>query len=351
MPMGDHLLVTDAGLFSSIQDFGRFGFQRFGISASGAMDNVAMSLANALVGNPLGAAVIEMALVGAGFTVEADGCRIAVAGGDFPLLVNGRPAEPWAAHDLARGDRLKLGLARAGARCYLAVAGGFAIEPVLGSCSTHSRSAIGGLDGGPLKKGDALPLNRAASDGSLLELPSDHIPRAGGPLRVLLGPQDDAFSPAGIETFLSSAYTISQKADRMGCQLEGPVIEHRGGFNIVSDGIMNGSIQVPGNGRPIVLLADRQSTGGYPKIATVIGPDLYRLAQRRPGDIVHFRSVSEEEAANIARRHAEAMKAMLHAIRPTRRKPGALDSERLLGANLVSGVVSATNEPFDSSAH
>lgn len=349
--MGDHLLISDAGLFSSLQDFGRFGFQRFGISASGAMDDVAMSFANALVGNPLGAAVVEMALVGAGFVVEADRCRIAVAGGDFPLLINGLPAETFAAHDLSRGDRLKLGLARAGARCYLAVAGGFDIEPVLGSCSTHSRSALGGLDGGPLKAGDALPLNRAAPDGPLLELPSDHIPRTDGPIRVLLGPQDDAFTPVGIETFLSSAYTISQKADRMGCQLEGPVIEHRAGFNIVSDGIMNGSIQVPGNGRPIILLADRQSTGGYPKIATVIGPDLHRLAQRRPGDIVRFHGVSEDEAASLARRHAEEMKAMLGAIRPTHRKPSMLDSERLLGANLVSGVVSATNEPFDPSAH
>lgn len=349
--MGDHLLVSDAGLFSSIQDFGRFGFQRFGISASGAMDDVAMSLANALVGNPLGAAVIEMALFGIGFIVEADRCRIAVAGADFPLLVNGKSAETYAAHDLSRGDRLKLDLARAGARCYLAVAGGFDIEPVLGSCSTHSRSALGGLDGGPLKKGDALPLNRAPPDGPLLELPSDRIPRTDGPIRVLLGPQDDAFTPAGIETFLSSAYTISQKADRMGCQLEGPVIEHRAGFNIVSDGIMNGSIQVPGNGRPIVLLADRQSTGGYPKIATVIGPDLHRLAQRRPGDIVHFRGVSEDEAASTARRHAEEVKAMLGALRPFHRKPDAFDPERLLGANLVSGVVSATNEPFDSSAH
>lgn len=349
--MGDHLLVSNAGLFSSIQDFGRFGFQRFGISASGAMDDVAMRLANALVGNPPGAAVIEMALVGAGLTVEADVCRIAVTGGDFPLLINDRPSETFAAHDLSRGDRLKLGLARAGARSYLAVAGGFDIEPVLGSCSTHSRSTIGGLDGGPLKKGDALPLRRAAPDGPLLELPSDRIPQTDGPIRVLLGPQDDAFTPAGIETFLSSAYTITQKADRMGCQLDGPVIEHKAGFNIVSDGIMNGSIQVPGNGRPIVLLADRQSTGGYPKIATVIGPDLYRLAQRRPGDTVRFHSVNEDEAATIARRHAEEMKAMLGAIRAIHRKPDGLDSERLLGTNLVSGVVSATNEPFDPSAH
>ena len=138
----------------------------------------------------------------------------------------------------------------------------------------------------------------------------------GGPIRVLLGPQDDAFTEAGIATFLGSDYTLSQKTDRMGCQLDGPAIEHRDGFNIVSDGIMNGSIQVPGNGRPIVLLADRQTTGGYPKIATVIGPDLHRLAQRRPGDTVRFQSVGEEEAAAIALEHAKAVRALLDAVRP-----------------------------------
>ena len=165
--MADHLRVIEPGLFSSIQDFGRFGFQRFGISASGAMDDVAMRLANRLAGNPLGTATIEMALVGAAFIVEADGCRIAVAGGDFPLLINDAPAASYRAHDLVRGDRLKLGAARAGARAYLAVAGGFDIAPVLGSRSTHSRSAIGGLDGGPLKAGDLLPLAGAGIDGPL----------------------------------------------------------------------------------------------------------------------------------------------------------------------------------------
>ena len=348
--MADHLRVIEPGLFSSIQDFGRFGFQRFGISASGAMDDVAMRLANRLAGNPLGTATIEMALVGAAFIVEADSCRVAVAGGDFPLLINDAPAATYRAHDLVRGDRIKLGAARAGARAYLAVAGGFAIAPVLGSRSTHSRSAIGGLDGGPLKAGDLLPLAGAGVDGPLLELPPDRVPVTGGPIRVLLGPQDDAFTAAGIATFLGSDYTVSQKTDRMGCQLDGPAIEHRDGFNIVSDGIMNGSIQVPGNGRPIVLLADRQTTGGYPKIATVIGPDLHRLAQRRPGDTVRFQSVGEEEAAAIALEHAKAVRALLDAVRPVLPRRAAFEPERLLDANLVSGVVSATSEPLDMPA-
>jgi len=150
------------------------------------------------------------------------------------------------------------------------------------------------------------------------------------------------FTAAGIATFLSAAYTVSTKADRMGCQLDGAAIEHRAGFNIVSDGIMNGSIQVPGHGRPIVLLADRQTTGGYPKIATVIGPDLFRLAQRRPGETVRFTSVSAAEAEGIAASHRDAVEAMVAAVRPVA-AAGALSPEALLGLNLISGVVSATD--------
>ncbi len=338
--MADHLLVVRGGLFSTLQDFGRFGYQRFGISASGAMDTVAMRIANALVGNAPGTAVVEMTMLGLAATVEAGGCRVAVAGADLAVAINGRPAEAWRSYDLSRGDRLEIGAARAGMRGYLAVAGGFAIAPTLGSLSTHSRSAIGGLDGRALQAGDRLPLAGAAASGLLLMLEPADRPRTDGPIRVVLGPQQDAFTPAGIETFLGSAYRVTAKADRMGCQLEGPKIEHAAGFNIVSDGIMNGSIQVPGQGMPIVLLADRQSTGGYPKIATVIGPDLHRLGQRRPGDEVRFACVTIEEAEAIAAAHRAAMQGIPATLRPVAEVP-ALTSERLLSANLVSGVVSA----------
>jgi biotin-dependent carboxylase-like uncharacterized protein len=342
--------VVEPGLFSSIQDFGRFGYQRFGISASGAMDDVSMRFANRLCGNPLDIAVVEMTLIGAALVVATETCRVAVAGGDFPLFINEMPAAADRAHDLLRDDRIKLGAARAGARAYLAVSGGFAIPPVLGSRSTHSRSAIGGLDGRPLKSGDLLPLAGALPDGPPLELAGDRVTPTDGPIRVMLGPQDDAFTAAGIETFLSRDYTVSPKTDRMGCQLDGPVIEHRAGFNIVSDGIMNGSIQVPGHGRPIVLLADRQTTGGYPKIATVIGPDLHRLAQRRPGDRVRFSAVGESEAAAIAAEHEQAVSATLAAVRPAEPRRLPLDPERLHEVNLVSGVVSASGEAADMPA-
>lgn len=339
--MADHLLVERGGLFSTLQDFGRFGYQRFGISASGAMDTVSMRIANALVGNAPGAAVVEMTMLGLAATVVAEGCRVAVAGGEFAVSINGRPAEMWLSHDLARRDRLEVGAARAGMRGYLAVAGGFAVPPTLGSLSTHSRSGIGGLDGRALRDGDRLPLAHATASGPPLALDLADRPRTDGPLRVVLGPQQDAFTPAGIETFLGSVYTVTAKADRMGCQLDGPKIEHARGFNIVSDGIMNGSIQVPGQGTPIVLLADRQSTGGYPKIATVIGPDLHLLGQRRPGDEVRFQRVTIDEAEAIAARHAEAMRAIPSRLRPVVDAAATLTSEKLLSANLVSGVVSA----------
>lgn len=341
----DHLLVSESGLFSTLQDGGRFGYQRFGISNSGAMDRLAMSLANALVGNPREAGVIEMTMSGIAFTIAAEACRIALAGAPMALTVNGRPAPHLEAQDLVRGDKVAIGRAGGGMRGYLAVAGGFAVAPVLGSVSTHTRSRIGGLDGNPLRSGAVLPLAGGPA-GPVLRLDAKRLRRPGQRLRVVLGPQSDAFTPAGIATFLAATYRLSARADRMGCQLEGPEVEHAAGFNIVSDGIANGSIQIPGHGRPIILLADRQSTGGYPKIATVIGPDLGTLAQLRPGDALSFEAVTPEQAAEAARAFARELDDLIAAMEPATRGPAALASERLLALNLVGGVTSATSDPF-----
>ena len=338
--MADHLLITRGGLFSTLQDFGRFGYQRFGISASGAMDTMSMQAANALVGNEAGVAVVEMTMLGLAASVEAGRCRLALAGADFALTINGRPAECWRAYELRRGDSVEIGGARTGMRGYLAIGGGVDIAPTLGSLSTHSRSQIGGLDGRALRPGDRLPL-RAARSGPLLALGPAYRPTPDGPIRVVLGPQDDFFTPAGIGTFLSSDYRVTDKTDRMGCQLDGPAIEHAAGFNIVSDGIMNGSIQVPGNGRPLILLADRQTTGGYPKIATVIGPDLHCLAQRRPGDVLRFEQVSVEQAEQAAAAQRETLVAMLANMTEVTEPSADVSSEKLLALNLVSGVCSA----------
>ena len=341
----DHLAILDGGMFSTLQDAGRFGYQRFGISNSGAMDVAAMHLANALVGNAADTAVVEMTMSGMQFEVAAERCRLALTGADMPLSINGQPTDAMQAHDLARGDRIAIGRTRTGMRAYLAIAGGIRAPAVLGSLSTHTRSRIGGIDGGPLRSGTQLPLH-GGGNGPLLRLDPRHVPGARGPIRVLLGPQDDAFTATGIATFLSSTYRLSNRADRMGLQLEGPSIEHAAGFNIVSDGIANGSIQVPGHGRPIILLADRQTTGGYPKIATVIGPDLGRLAQLRPGDELSFEAVDAQAAADAAREFAQRLQVMIAAIEPQSAGSGALTSERLLELNLISGVASAAHDPF-----
>ncbi|MBB3773630.1 biotin-dependent carboxylase-like uncharacterized protein [Angulomicrobium tetraedrale] len=338
--MGACLVVDRPGLFSSLQDFGRFGYQRFGISASGAMDSLAMQAANLLVGNERGEATVELTMLGLSAVVEGGPLRLALAGADMALTINGTAAEGWSAHRLAPGDRIAIGAARQGMRAYLAIAGGLDIAPTLGSLSTHSRSTIGGIDGRALRTGDRLPA-RGESAGPRLALPAPYRPRGEGPIRVVLGPQDDFFTPEGIATFLSARYRVSDKVDRMGAQLEGPAIAHAGGFNIVSDGIMNGSIQVPGNGRPLILLADRQTTGGYPKIATVIGPDLWRLGQARPGDEFAFAAVTAEAAVLAAVEHERRIAAMAARMIELASAGAALSSERLLAHNLVSGVCSA----------
>lgn len=332
------LRLVEAGLGTSLQDLGRRHFQRFGISESGALDAPALRLANALLGNEPGTAALEITLSGPVIDIEAERVRLALVGADFPVTLNGQALRTGRSFEAQRGDRLVIGLARQGARAYLAVAGGFAAAPTLGSLSTHSRSRLGGLDGGYLKAGDRLALTPcAAGEGPQLALPALPAPEAAK-LRVVLGPQDDFFTDEGIETFLSARYQVSPRADRMGYQFEGPAIAHAKGFNIVSDGIVNGSIQVPGNGQPIVLLADRQTTGGYPKIATVIEADLPILAQLRPGEGIGFTAVTADEAEEIvleARAAQAAREAALVEVGAARRPPAI---RALLSADLTAGL-------------
>ena len=332
------LRLVEAGLGTSLQDLGRRHFQRFGISESGALDAPALRLANALLGNEPGTAALEITLSGPVIDIEAERVRLALVGADFPVTLNGQALRTGRSFEAQRGDRLVIGLARQGARAYLAVAGGFAAAPTLGSLSTHSRSRLGGLDGGYLKAGDRLALTPcAAGEGPQLALPALPAPEAAK-LRVVLGPQDDFFTDEGIETFLSARYQVSPRADRMGYQFEGPAIAHAKGFNIVSDGIVNGSIQVPGNGQPIVLLADRQTTGGYPKIATVIEADLPILAQLRPGESIGFTAVTADEAEEIvleARAAQAAREAALVEVGAARRPPAI---RALLSADLTAGL-------------
>lgn len=331
------LAVVAAGPLSTIQDAGRIGYQRYGVSVAGAADPLLHAAANALAGNPAAEAAIEFTLSGDTLRAEGGSCRIAVAG-DAPLFIDDAPAASWMSHTLIDGQTLRVGTLRAGMRGYLAVAGGFALEPVLGSLSTHLRNRLGGLDGDRLKPGDRLPLNPSAPPAPELVLDPADLPARGEVLRVVLGPQDDHFTPAGIAAFLAGRYAVSHEADRMGCRLSGPAIGHAKGFNITSDGIPLGAVQVPGTGQPIVMLADRQTTGGYPKIACVITPDVAALAQKRPGDTVRFQAVDGAEAQRAHRR----FRALIDGLPRLLRHAAAFDlygSERLLALNLIGGAV------------
>jgi len=333
------LVIESAGPATSLQDAGRFGWQRYGVGPAGAMDRPALALANLLVGNAPEVAAIEFALAGGRLRAAGGSARLALAGADAILKIGGRPVAALTSVTVHEGEAVEIGAARAGAYFYLAVAGGFTIAPSLGSLSLHHRTGIGGSQGRTLRAGDRLPLRLPEPSGPELALPEP--PQAApGPIRVVLGPQDDHFSDAGISTFLDSGFTISGQADRMGMRLDGPRIEHSPkGYNIVSDGIPTGGIQVPGNGLPLILLADRQTTGGYPKIATVIGADLPRLVQCRPGSVLQFAAVERAEAVRIARAADDAFRAFIGRVRPA--GLAALDSRELLSVNLIGGVVDA----------
>jgi biotin-dependent carboxylase-like uncharacterized protein len=340
------LRILAAGPLSTIQDAGRRGYQRYGVSVAGAFDPLYLAAANALVGNDAMEGAIELTMIGDTYEVATDSVRVALAG-DFPATIDGEAAAAWRSHTLTRGQVLKIGAARAGLRGYLAVAGGFDLVPQLGSVATHLRNRLGGLDGGRLKAGDVLPLrlNAAPAAGDRALDPA-LLPRRGLTLRVVPGPQDGHFSAEHIATFLGGAWTIGRESDRMGCRLEGPVIGHAKGFNIISDGIPLGAVQVPGSGQPIILLPDRQTAGGYPKIACVIAPDIAALAQARPGDVLRFEAVMPTAALAAHRAWRDLIAGLPALTRPA--GSGGFDSERLLSLNLVGGMVDAINPLEDA---
>lgn len=234
---------------------------------------------------------------------------------------------------------LAIGRAPDALRGYLACAGGLDVPVALGSRSTHVRSGIGGWQGRALRGGDALPLGSAETDPGDLELPPDARPRQRNRLRVVLGPQDGYFTDEAIATLGGGRFTITADADRMGYRLAGPPLRHRGADNIVSDGIALGSVQVPASGQPIVLLADRQPTGGYPKIATIITPDIGSIAQLAPGTSVAFEIVTPDEARRIRRDWDAAMEGLPALMRPSGGAGDPFDSQRLLALDLVGGFL------------
>ncbi|HEU4804793.1 MAG TPA: biotin-dependent carboxyltransferase family protein [Nitrobacter sp.] len=331
------LVVTAVGPATSVQDGGRYGAQRYGLTPSGAVDRFALAAANCLVGNPPFAAAIEVGPFGAAFAARDGKVRIALAGAVRNAEVAGRTVSFNESCTLGDGESLTLGFARGGTFSYLAIEGCVKGEPMFGSLAVNARAGLGSPFPRPLQPGDVLDVEAAKTT---IERRIDLPDQSDGPIRVVMGPQDDEFGEAK-DLFLGSEWKISATSDRMGYRLEGPTIKHQHGHNIVSDGTVNGSIQVPGNGQPIVLMPDRGTSGGYPKIATVISADLGRFAQIPVGCTFRFQAVTVTDAQAEARAMADLLRTLTGRIREVR---NADISDALRNANIAGSAVNA----FDS---
>lgn len=297
--------VLAPGPLTTLQDQGRFGYGRYGVPPSGALDTFSLRAANLLVGNREDEACLEITMFGLRIKALRD-VAVALTGADLRPFRNDTPLGMWSSAVLKEGDTLSLRGVNCGCRSYLAIGGGYCLPKVLGSGSTNLSSGFGGLDGRPLKRGDILsadsPHLHLKTGGR--SLPQDLIPRCTSAwrLRVIFGPQDDQFTETGRTTLLGNPYQVSHQSDRTGIRLAGPTIERRPEVqeSIISEGVIAGAIQVPGDGQPIILLVEIV-TGGYRKIATVISADLPLLGQIKPGDTVGFQEVSMEGAVEALR--------------------------------------------------
>jgi len=295
----DVIRIIEAGPLTTIQDKGRKGYQRFGMPVGGAMDLFSYTVANLLVGNNDGDAAIEFTLQGPKMEF-LENAVIAITGADVTPLMDGKPIPMWQSIFVKKGSVISFGCLKTGLRGYIAVRGGIDVPLIMGSRSTYLRAKIGGLNGRKLAPGDVIKVYETSDCIPFKErkLPKHQIPqhKNEAEIRVILGPQDELFKRESIERFLSGVYEVTPQSDRMGYRLKGPVIEHQDSADIISDGIPPGAIQVPGHGQPIIMLADRQTTGGYAKIATVISADLSKIAQLKPGDKIKFTKTTLEEA-------------------------------------------------------
>ena len=295
-------IVTNAGVLSLIQDAGRFGAFNLGLTNGGPADSLAFYWANRLCGNEQGATAIEISLGGLELLAQVD-CVIAVTGAPMPLRVNGQPKACWQSFLVKAGDTIHLGYSSAGVRCYLAVAGGFDIKASFGSTATVCRESVGGINGGKLLQHDVLPcqvMSKIDISSKQLMLAESDQPRYANEvlLHTVLGCQQAHFSSIDKRSFFSSEYHVSKHWDRMGYRLQGRAIKSDVD-GILSEGICFGAVQIPADGQPIVLLNDRQTIGGYPKIGAVISQDCAKLLQLRQGDKVYFEPVSISQADNM----------------------------------------------------
>lgn len=317
------LVIKKPGVITTIQDKGRYGYQGSGFATNGVMDHRAYTLANLLVENGPNAPVLEFAL--AGPTVRFTTNTIfALTGADFSPTLDGQPVPHYAAIMARRGSILSFKAAKNGCYGYLAIAGeSVRVPEIMGSRSTNLKCGLGGWRGGPLATGDYLPFvtkgvdylpnlgsHRLNGDDDFYQFDKEEIV-----VRVVPGPQQDMFSKQGIETFFTQPFALTTKCDRMGYRLDGPEIETINGSDIVSDGIAFGAVQVPSHGRPIIMLADRQTTGGYAKIGTVASVDIPKLVQRAPGKMVRFEPVTVQEAQALLREQAQLYRALATKVR------------------------------------
>jgi biotin-dependent carboxylase-like uncharacterized protein len=298
--------IDSPGLLTTVQDLGRYGFQKYGVSVSGAMDAYSAQLANILVGNRPDEAALECTLAGPSFTFM-DECVFSITGADMHAVLNGKRISGHGSYKARKGDSLRLQAAKHGTRTYVAFSGGIDVESVMGSKSTYTKAGFGGYEGRKLKNGDFLEIGDSDFDCEYCYVPEKDacFVSVGEKIRVVLGPEIEMFTEEGIKTFFNEEFELSRQCDRMGYRLDGPVIEHVGGADILSGGITLGAVQVPGHGHPIIMMADRQTTGGYSKIANVATVDIDRLAQMRPGEKLRFESVEPFEAQTLLRKRQE----------------------------------------------
>ena len=308
--------ILKGGMYTTVQDLGRTGYQSQGFPVAGVMDVRSFKIANLLLDNPENEAVLEFTLIGP--TLEFTSATIvAITGGDFQPEVNGEPAPMYTALYMNKGDILKFKSARTGSRGYIAFSSYLDIPVVMGSRCTNTKSGIGGFKGRKLQAGDYINFRikrRYLPFFLSRKLELDEFDQEEAEIRVIMGPQDDMFSRQGIETFLNSEYTVTSDFDRMGCRLEGPFIAQKETSDIISDGTVFGSVQVPSHGKPIILLADRQTTGGYAKIATVAAVDIPKVVQRKTDHKIRFRAITVEEAQELYLKEVQELDGMRRII-------------------------------------
>jgi len=289
--------VAKPGLFTTVQDIGRYGYLKYGVPISGAMDTFSFVAANLLVKNPLNSACLETTLIGPELQALKK-TQIAVTGGEIPIDINGHKASMWQTIEVQESDVISFGKTESGCRAYMSIKGGINTPQVLRSRSTYVRGGFGGIDGRQLRSGDIIKGFPTISLERSYAFPEEFIPKYTDfhKICVVLGPQADMFTEKGIETFLTSEYTITSEADRMGYRLEGPNTEYRAKAEVISDPLLPGAMQIPPNGKPIVIMRDAQTTGGYPKIAAAITPDISLLGQAKPSDKIKFSKITTHEA-------------------------------------------------------